>query len=835
MKPFDVRALRERLFTRETMKWAGLTFAAIVFFTLLLFIYYSKDLPSKNNVGSVYNAESTKMYDRTGTVVLYDIYDVQKRTVVSYDDIPGYVRDATIVAEDDNFYQHFGIDVTGIIRGVVLKPLSGERAQGGSTITQQFIKNALFTPRQGVAPRSPWRKVKEAILAIELEWKYSKDDILTFYLNQIPYGSSAYGVETASQTYFEKSVRDVTVGEAALLAALPNAPSYYLNNPDQLEARRQYVLTRMHDLGYITEDQYVEAKNEKIAVSETYTGITAPHFVLEVRSQLEEKYGTAFVEQGGLKIITTLDATAQRVAEEAVSQWEGRNTNYRAQNAALTAIDPYTGQVLAMVGSKDYFNEDIDGNVNVAMRPNQPGSSFKPFAYAEAFRKGYTPDTILYDVPTEFNPSCPASATGGVGGNGGACYHPKNYDLAYYGPMRMKEALAQSRNVPAVKTLYLAGVKDTVELATEMGITTLTDPDRYGLALVLGGGDVTLLEETAAFGVFATRGTRNNPAFILEVRDNSGEILEEFSQDSKEVLESEIADQITYALSVNEFRAPVFGSQNYLNIPGLAVAAKTGTTQEYRDAWTVGYTPSISVGVWVGNNDNSPMAGGADGSVVAAPIWNTFMRQFYAQKQNDLQQQKESAHYFKLPSVQEESSFDQPSIPRTGKAVLDGVVNPQNPHSILHDVLKDDPQGGAPSNPADSDSLYNNWERAVRAWAGLGLGEEGGAGSDAISFNSPAGEYAEGESIPVSIVISSTEPVREVSLTLDGETLGTYAAGGATQFTVSETIASISAGEHTLSARALTESGLLFIQTRAFTVTAADSQQSRRGNNSEQN
>lgn len=801
--PF-LRSAISALFTRENFKRAGIVVASGLFFILLLFIYYSKDLPSENNVGSVYNAESTKMYDRTGTVVLYDIYDVQKRTVVSYEDIPGYMRDATIVAEDDNFYQHFGIDITGIIRGVIIKPLSGERAQGGSTITQQFIKNALFTPRQGVAPRTPWRKVKEAILAIELEWKYSKDQILTFYLNQIPYGSSAYGVETAAQTYFSKSVKDITIGEAALLAALPNAPSYYLNNPDQLEVRRQYILTRMKTLGYITEEQYTQASTEKIAVSETYTGITAPHFVLEIRSQLEEKYGTAFVEQGGLKIITTLDVTAQRVAEEAIDQWEGRNVGYRAQNAALVAIDHNTGQVLAMVGSKDYFNEDIDGNVNVSMRPNQPGSSFKPFAYAEAFRKGYTPDTILYDVPTEFNPSCPASATGGVGSNGEACYHPQNYDLAYYGPMRMKEALAQSRNIPAVKALHLAGVDDTVRLATEMGITTLSDPDRYGLALVLGGGDVTLLEETSAFGVFATRGTRNDPVFILEVRDNTGQVLEEFSPDPQEVLESDIADLITYSLSVNEFRAPVFGTQNYLNIPGLSVAAKTGTTQEYRDAWTVGYTPSISVGVWVGNNDNSPMAGGADGSVVAAPIWNTFIRQFYAQKPDDLEQQKESERYFELPTVQEESSFRQPSIPRTGKAMVDGIINPQDPHTILHEVRRDDP-------------LYSNWEYGVRTWAGLQFGE-GGSTDSPVTFSSPSGAYAVGDDIPISIIVSSPQPVREVSLSLNGDLVGTYAAGGATQFTVAETLASLDAGSYYVSARALTESGLLFIQNQTFTV-----------------
>lgn len=816
-----MKKILSSLFTKETMKWVGIAVAAGFFVVALLFIYYSKDLPSEDNVGSVYNAESTKIYDRTGTVVLYDIYDVQKRTVVSYEDIPDHVRTATIAAEDDNFYQHFGIDVFGIVRGVILKPLSGGRAQGGSTITQQFIKNALFTPRQGVAPRTPWRKVKEAILAIELEWKYSKDDILTFYLNQIPYGSSAYGVETAAQTYFSKSARDVTIGEAALLAALPNAPSYYLNNPDRLEARRQYVLRRMNELGYITPQQYEEAVNEKITISEVSSGITAPHFVLEIKSQLEEKYGTAFVEQGGLKIITTLDVTAQRVAEEAVVQWGGRNLGYGAENAALVAIDPHTGQVLAMVGSRDYFNEEIDGNVNVAMRPNQPGSSFKPFAYAEAFRKGYTPDTILYDVPTEFNPTCPASANGATGSNAAACYHPQNYDLAYFGAMSMKEALAQSRNVPAVKTLYLAGINDTIRLATEMGITTLTNPDRYGLALVLGGGDVTLLEETSAFGVFATGGQRNDPTFILEIRDNTGEVLESFKQDTKQVLDRTVAEQITYALSTNEFRAPVFGAQNYLNIPGLAAAAKTGTTQEYRDAWTVGYTPSVVAGVWVGNNDNTPMRG-ASGSAVASPIWNTFIRNLYSAKQNDLTQQKGSEHYFSLPSVQDEESFPQPNIPSRDKRMLGGTIDTRDPHSILHYVRKDDPLGSTPSDPTN-DPLYRNWEQAVRAWAGLQSGGEGGDESGGvITFLSPVNSYREGESIPVSITVSAPEPIQELFLVIDGSALGSYEVGGASQFSLSETIAAIEPGEHYVAARALSESGTVYTQTRLFTVGGSD-------------
>jgi membrane peptidoglycan carboxypeptidase len=345
------------------------------------------------------------------------------------------------------------------------------------------------------------------------------------------------------------------------------------------------------------------------------------------------------------------------------------------------------------------------------MALRQPGSSFKPFAYAAALKRGYTPNTIVYDVPTEFNPTCHWLGKQEVGENGQKCYNPRNYDGAYYGPMTFKDALAQSRNVPAVKVLYLAGIENTLDLAQRMGINSLKNRADLGLSLVLGGADITLLEETAAFGVFAAQGEKNAVSFILRIEDKDGNVLEEYRKNSQKVLDTNIANQISYMLSKNEFRAPVFGEQSYLNIPGLPTAVKTGTTQNFRDAWTVGYTPNISAGVWVGNNNNLEMANGADGSVVAAPIWNRFMRLVYEKKQNEPKELKEKNFYFALPAFGEQPGFSEPIIEKTSKAVLDGVRGMGN--SILHYINKDNPraQGNSINDPQ-----YQNWENAVRAW-----------------------------------------------------------------------------------------------------------------------
>jgi len=687
-----------------------------------LFIYFSKDIPPKDAINDLFVPESTKILDRTETSILYDIYDEYNRTVISGEEIPSSIKYATIVAEDNDFYHHWGIDIKGIFRAFITNIRGKGIQQGGSTITQQYIKNLLLTPERTLA-----RKIKEAVLAIEIEFLYTKDEILTGYLNYVPYGYNTYGVEAASRVYFNKNAKDLTLSESAMLAALPQAPSYYTNNPEALRARRDLILGRMFKLGYITEEQHSEATGEALELTQRYSAISAPHFVTMVRQYIEQKYGPTFVQQAGLRVTTTLDKTMQDAAEKAVTeQAESNRVGFNANNASLVAVDPNTGQILAMVGSKDYFGEPspqdcisgktclFDPQTNITTTLQQPGSSFKPFAYAAALQKGYTPNTIIYDITTEFNPNCHWNGRQNKDVFGLDCYHPVNYDGLEFGPITLAESLAQSRNISSVKVLHLAGIENTMSLATDMGITSLRDRSGYGLALVLGGVDVTLLEQVSAFGAFATRGTVNPTQFILKIEDKNGNILEEFIQESEQVLNENIADQINYMLSENSFRTRVFGEQNYLTIGGLNIAVKTGTTQDYRDAWAVGYTPSVVAGVWVGNNNNASMRN-APGASVAAPIWNKFFREIYSNKATESSQLKEREFYFNLPSLSQEKSFVSPKIDLINIPVLDGV--PQG-HSILHLVPRDSPRQSGDSKDSP---LYANWENAVRNWLGQNL------------------------------------------------------------------------------------------------------------------
>ncbi|MEX2008358.1 MAG: PBP1A family penicillin-binding protein [Candidatus Spechtbacterales bacterium] len=776
---------------RTLLKLSALSVLAGFVFIVLLFAYFSKDLPSSGNIGSLYVVESTKLYDRTGETVLYDIYGEEKRTVAAHDEIADSLRFATIAAEDTNFYNHYGIDPVGIVRAALRNIRGGGISEGGSTITQQFIKGALLTPE-----RTWTRKAKEAILAIELEWRYDKDEILDLYLNQIPYGSNAYGAEAASQLYFGKNAKDLTHAEAAVLAAVPRAPTFYSpygNNTDRLKQRQEHILGRMRDLGYISQEDYGIAKSEDVTPEPYRQNINAPHFVMYVREYLERKYGAEYVQSAGLKVTTSLDTDLQRAAEGVVAEYGPLNqTRYGARNASLVSVDPHTGHILAMVGSRDYFDVENDGNVNVTIRPRQPGSSFKPFAYAKALEKGYTADSMIYDVPTEFNPTCSWEATGTRGTNGLACYNPQNYDGSHRGPISFKEALAQSLNIPAVKVLYLAGIPDTINLAKQMGVNSLVGrEDDFGLALVLGGAEVTLLEETSAFGTFATRGETNAPVGVLRVEDNKGNVLEEFRKNPRDVLDEGIADQINYMLGTNALRAPLFGVNNSLNIPGLPSAAKTGTTQFNNNAWTVGYTRSISAGVWVGNNDNSAMRG-ATGAGAAAPIWKAFMQKAYEVKataQTDADNASSSSEYaFSLPTRSAEQPFVQPSIPRRGKTMLDGALG-ERPHSLLFYVNRDNPLGSAPGYGSD-DPLFKNWEPAVRAFSGLDPfatdrqleeqeqhdEEENGdidtstPGSIDITFIAPQKHsFSRSETLPVEVSLTSSYNLASVSARLDGQ------------------------------------------------------------------
>lgn len=721
MKPIFIAKNFKNLSTKEKWKAAGKYFLILCgigfFMVAAAFLYFLKDLPSPDSVQKRAVVESTKIYDRTGQHLLYDVHGEEKRTIIPFKEIPDTVKFATIALEDQEFYSHHGIKITSIIRSALKDVQKGGAAQGGSTITQQFIKKALLTDEKTIT-----RKGKEIILALELEQRYSKDEILGMYLNQIPYGSSAYGVEAAAQTFFKKPAKELNLSEAALLASLPNAPSYYSpygSHTDALKARQELALSRMAQQGYITEQQAEDAKQFDILaeIAPRQENISAPHLVMYVKDYLEQKYGEDEVERGGLKVYTTLDWDKQQAAEKAVAEGAEKNKTWNASNAALVAIDTKTGQILSMVGSKNYFDKSIDGQVNVAIRDRQPGSSFKPYVYLASFTKGYTPETLLYDVPTNFST------------DDGKEYAPQNYDGSFHGPLQMKESLAMSLNIPAVKTLYLAGVKTSIELAKQLGITTLNQPDRYGLSLVLGGGEVKLLDHVNAYATLATGGIYHEKTAILKVEDNDGKILEEYkSNPGKRVIDEKYVAMLDHIMSTNDYRAPVFGTNNPLKFDNRPVAAKTGTTNEFRDGWTMGYTPSIAVGVWAGNNNNTAMKPGADGINVAAPIWRSFMNQVlgnYAVEQ--------------FPKYEKEE---------TGKAVLDGktdivddvkvcklpgekdkycLANDFCPSSLvdkkkfgeIHDILyyvkKDDPRGDYPKNPSD-DPQYKNWEKGVQEW-----------------------------------------------------------------------------------------------------------------------
>ncbi len=582
-------------------------FVGFMFFGSFAMAAFSVGLPNPARLVIYAPKESTKVYDRKG-VLLYDIFNEKKRTTIPLEQMPEVLKQATIAIEDKDFYHHKGFDVRGLIRGVVLRPLSGRRAAGGSTITQQFVKNALLGDSRTLA-----RKARELMLAFQIEQIYSKDKILELYLNEIPYGNSTYGVQAASQAYFAKNAKDLTVQEAAVLAALPQAPSRYSpwgSSPDLLMSRKDVVLTAMNAQGYITKDELDAAKAAEIKFQPRREAIKAPHFVMYVREVLAEKYGEKFLEEGGFKITTTLDYEKQKIAEEAITARAASNLkNYKASNAALVSLDPNTGEILAMVGSNDYFNTENDGNVNVTIRERQPGSSFKPITYAAAIKKGYGPATMLLDVQTDF----------------GNKYIPRNYDGSFRGPISLRESLANSINVPAVKSLAYAGVKETIDLAHAMGITTLNDTERYGLSLTLGGGEVKPLDLASAYGVFATGGMRIPPVAVLKVEDQKGRVLDEYEAPKpKRALDAQVAYLINNILSDDAARARVFGTGGPLTLPGRTVAAKTGTTNEYRDGWTAGYTPDLVTVVWAGNNNNDPMT--AASGLVAAPMWNSYMR-----------------------------------------------------------------------------------------------------------------------------------------------------------------------------------------------------------------
>lgn len=670
-----------------------------------------RGLPNPFEISERKVAESTKIYDRTGKILLYEVHGEEKRTVVPFDRMSQRLKDATIVAEDFNFYTHAGVDVRSVLRAVFVDIMSGTKAQGGSTITQQLVKNAFLTPEKTLT-----RKIKEAVLSYKIEKSYTKEEIFTFYLNQISYGSNAYGAEAAAQTFFGTSALDLTLNQAALLAALPKAPSYYSpygQHKEELIARKNNILDRMHKVGFIASHDLERAKQELLVFQQQRADMQAPHFVMYVKNYLEEKYSANYVENAGLKVYTTLDYELQKIAEEIVARiGEENEKKYDAHNAALVAIDPTSGQLLTMVGSRDYFDAAREGNYNVATSKNrQPGSSFKPLAYAAFLQKGFTPDTVLFDVKTEFSADPTQS------------YIPSNYDERFRGPVSAKSSLAQSLNVPSVEVLYLAGMESTIALAHDMGVTTLNDPSSLGLSLVLGGGEVPPIDMAYAYGVFANDGVRQEKTFLLKIEDANGKIIGKWAPKAKTVLAPNIARTITSILSDNALRSPVFGEHSPLFFENAQVAAKTGTTQKYRDAWVVGYTPFISTAIWVGNNDGAPMAKGGAGIAAAGPIFHTFMEQAIRLKgsapfplPDPIQSAKPllNGNYVGEVVVAIDKDSQKLITDRTPPNKIEKKVFKEI-RSILHYIDKNNPLGEAPKNPQD-DPQYYNWEVAVRDW-----------------------------------------------------------------------------------------------------------------------
>lgn len=601
----------------------GISFTMYSYFLVSM----AHDLPSPQNLKNLPTPTTTEFYDRNG-ILLYRFYEGKNRTPVKLSEIPVDLVHATIAMEDKNFYSHFGVDFYGIARAMISFLKYGE-VQGGSTITQQLIKNTLLTPE-----RTFERKTKEIILAFWTERIFGKNEILEMYFNEVPYGGTSWGIAAASQTYFGKEVKDLTLAESAFLAGLPASPTTYSpygTNPELAKLRQKQALRRMVEDGFITQELADKTYSEELQIKTPVNEIKAPHFVLYLRSKLSEEFGNRFVAQGGLKVFTTLDLKVQEMAERIVSEEIDKLKNLNVGNGAAMIISPKTGEILAMVGSKNYWDPN-GGNFNVVTALRQPGSSIKPITYASAFKQGYSPGNTLLDTPVSFKSLWET-------------YTPVNYDGKFHGPVTIRTALGSSLNIPAVKILAVVGLPEMLRTAKNLGITTLNDTNRYGLSLTLGGGEVKMIDMMQVYSTFSQMGTKNKVRETIKITDSKGNIIQDnSSQIGETVIEPGIAFLITDILSDNKARTPAFGSNSLLNIPGHQVAVKTGTTDSKRDNWTFGYTPEYVVGVWVGNNDNSPMNPKlASGVTGAAPIWNRLM--------TEMLKNKPSSQFQKPPGV----------------------------------------------------------------------------------------------------------------------------------------------------------------------------------------
>ncbi len=643
----SLAGLGEKKLKRLTILSSAVLFLMVVglFGTIIVFAYFSRELPDPTRLLERSFELSTRFYDRNDKLI-YEVFGDKNRTLVKLEEVNPYVTYATLSVEDSEFYLHKGYSIRGMARAL-RNTFTGEGLQGGSTLTQQVIKNTLLTQDRTIV-----RKIKEMILSLQLENKYSKDEIIQMYLNETPYGGQNYGIYSASKAYFNKLPKDLTVAESAYLAGLPQRPSYYSQfgaNPEAGLERKDYVLYLMHERGwvagdskrhYLSTEDYEAAKSEELRFETARVPLEAPHFVFYAKSYLVDLLGEDAVEKGGLKVKTSIDLDVQKLAQDTVTNELDKSANLNVWNGAMVVLDPKTGQILAMVGSKGYNLDPqpegcvsgtsgensckFDPYVNVALSLRQPGSAIKPVTYASMLQQGYSAAYPFLDMPIAFEGSAPDKP-----------YEPENYDGIFRGVVSMRRSLANSLNIPAVEALKIGGIDNMIDLAEKMGISTFTDRDRYGLALTLGGGETRLLELTGAFSVFAAEGMYNKPTPIIEVLDSNGKVVYKAQHQSTRALDEGTAFLISDILSDNGARSDVFGSNSLLNIPGHTVAAKTGTTDDKRDNYAMGYTPFVVVGVWVGNSNNEKMnpyiASGISG---ASPIWNTFMKEYLKNKED---------------------------------------------------------------------------------------------------------------------------------------------------------------------------------------------------------
>src|SRR3990167_944488 len=672
------------------------TATVVLFFSGMVVLWTaSLRIPALESISERRVDQSTKIYDRTGEILLYDTSRDVRRALIPFEDISPYVKSATLAIEDKDFYYHNGFQLTSFLRAVLvnLTPLSF--SQGGSTITQQVVKNSILTK-----DKTPTRKLKELILALKLEKVLTKDDILTLYLNEIPYGGTIYGIEEASQGFFGKTASDLTLAESAYMASLPKAPTYYSpygSHKQELEERKNLVLREMLANNFISKDDYENALEEKVEFKPrgNTSNIKAPHFIFFVLDHLTKKYGEDIITNGNFRVITTLDYSIQQDAEAVAKKYGPINKErFNGENNAIVALDPKTGDILAMVGSRDYFDKEIEGNFNAALGHRQPGSTFKPIVYSVLFNRGFTDNTLLFDTPIQFSPNCePNDFT-----TNEICYSPVNYDDRFRGPITIRNALAQSVNIPAVEALYLAGVKNAVDLARNLGIDSLVNLSDYGLSLVLGGGSVSLLDMVSTYSVFANDGVRNPYNPVLLVEDAQGNTVDRYITSSHRVLPEQTARTISSILSDNAARTPAYGSNSPLYVTSRDVAVKTGTSNDYRDAWIIGYTPNIVIGAWVVNNDNSPMEKKVAGLIVS-PLWREVI---------DRVLPRTTFESFIPPEKEDVSEL---------KPILKGELGSEI-HSILYWVDKNNPRGPLPQNPSN-DPQFQNWEYGVNLWTVL--------------------------------------------------------------------------------------------------------------------